>query len=115
MTQFSRCKVVLVADRVFVVGDKDTVEGFRLAGVIDCFQATQENIEGIVQEILLKESAGILVITHEAFTMLSQKLRNQASASAKPVLAVIPGKREAGVEASELSELIKKAIGVDIK
>ncbi len=102
--------------KIIVVGDGDTVLGFRLAGVADS-SVVEEGAPGdeVVLNALADPSAGILVITRECLAALSQKTRKLLASAAKPVVIEVPGKRAVEVPGQRISDLVKKAIGVELK
>ncbi len=103
-------------DKIIVVGDADTVLGFRLAGVSQAHAVSDaEGAEAGVGEALARSDAGILIITQEALNSLSAKTRKELSLVAKPAVVEVPGKRAADQGGESLAALIKKAMGVDLK
>ena len=101
--------------KIIVLGDDDTVLGFRLAGVVDARVVQVGAADGAVEEALANPEAGILVITQEAFASLSYKTRKTIAATAKPVVIEVAGKRAVEVAGARISDLVKKAIGIDLK
>lgn len=102
--------------KIIVLGDEDTILGFHLAGVVEARAvSTQEQADDAVQQALSSPDAGILIMTQECSSWLSQKTRKALSATAKPVVIEIPGKRAVEVPGQLISDLVKKAIGIELK
>lgn len=109
--------MVLEMSKIIVLGDADTVLGFHLAGVVDA-RAVGEgaaDADEAVGEALASPDAGILIITQETLAALSHKTKKVLAATAKPVVIEIPGKRAVEVPGQRISDLVKKAIGIELK
>lgn len=101
--------------KIIVLGDADTVLGFRLAGVVDTKVVQDSTADDAVGEALANPEAGILVITQETLAALSHKTKKLLAVTAKPVVIEIPGKRSVEVPGQSISDLVKKAIGIELK
>lgn len=103
--------------KVSVVGDYDTVTGFRLAGVKEAFpvdgpEQALEEIKGLVR----REDIAIIITTER----IMEKVRDDVSAMLEgksfPLVVEVPdkeGKIEKKVD--PIKELIRRAVGVEIK
>lgn len=101
--------------KIIVLGDEDTVLGFRLAGIAEARVAQAGAADEAFAEALSGPDAGIVVITQELLASLSHKSKKVLAATAKPVVIEIPGKRAVEVPGQQISELVKKAIGIELK
>ena len=103
-------------DKIIVIGDGDTVLGFRLAGVAEAHETSgPEETERLVADALSRPDAGILVITQEVFESLGPRTRKELSSIAKPAVIEVPGKREIDRGSENLGLLIKKVMGIELK
>lgn len=101
-------------DHIAVLGDSETLLGFRLAGIRHAFE-TQGDADGEIQNAMKTPGVGILIVSQDVFQTASAKLQKQATESAKPVVVVIPGKKTKHAQGSaSLAALVRRAIGVDI-
>ncbi len=101
-------------DAIAVVGDSETVLGFRLAGIQKTFEAN-DDADAVITAALSAEGIGILIVSQDVFETASAKVRKSADDSTKPVVVVIPGKKTRNAQGSaNLAQLVKRAIGVDI-
>ncbi|PTD93661.1 V-type ATP synthase subunit F [archaeon SCG-AAA382B04] len=99
---------------IAVVADEDTVTGFRLAGIkkteiIEESEDLKQNLEKH------KEDTGILITTER----LAEKHREEVNSFKEegnmfPILVEIPDKFGSAKE-TELQDLVKKAIGVEVE
>ena len=104
---------------VIIIGSKESIDGFRLAGVEalaadDASEATQ-----ILESSLSRDDAGVIALEEEWFDALSERMREKIDRLYRPVVLSIPTAVRADQESSErsqrLSSLIKKAVGFEIK
>ena len=95
---------------IAVIGNSDFVLGFRLAGIRKIFEATSQDIETKIQDILKDRSVAILVIHDNDIQKLSSQIRQTLEDSVEPTVLVIGGKGGS----TNLREKIKQSVGVDL-
>lgn len=111
-----RDKRVFEMDKIAVVGDVDTVTGFRLAGVEEAVSTYGRDANAVVSEMLEKKGIGMLVVTVDCVDELNAKVKRVLTESVKPVVVVVPSRREVMERGGEsVAAMLKKAIGIDIK
>ncbi|RLI96541.1 MAG: V-type ATP synthase subunit F [Candidatus Aenigmatarchaeota archaeon] len=97
--------------RLAVIGDPDFNIGFRLAGVRDIFDVTNdEELIKTVENVLKNKDIGVAVIDYNLLKKLPPTLRRAIDESVEPTFVFVG--EEGGVE--EIREKIRKAIGVDL-
>lgn len=95
---------------VAVVGDPDFNMGFRLVGICDVFDVTEDSeLPEIIEKNILGRE-GIVIIKYDFYRNLPVKIQEQIDESIEPTFVKVGG--EGGVE--ELRDKIRKAIGVDL-
>ncbi len=92
---------------ITVVGSRDFVLGFRLAGIRNTY--VEENIEPRVTTMLSEKDTDILVLYDEDYKKLSTALKKKARESVRPIVLAV-GK----LEEDDLRERIKRVIGIDL-
>jgi V/A-type H+-transporting ATPase subunit F len=92
---------------ITVVGSRDFILGFKLAGIRDTF--VEENIEPRVAAMLAEKETDILVLYDEDYNKLSNALKKKARESVRPIVLSV-GK----LEQDDLRERIKRVIGIDL-
>lgn len=102
-------------EKIMVIGDADTVTGFRLAGVIESKVADAAQADAAVTDAIARPDVGIVIITQDMLAALSHKTVKQLETLAKPVVIEVPGKRDASGATESISEQVKKAIGIELK
>ena len=97
--------------RLAVIGDPDFNIGFRLAGVRDIFDVTNdEELIKTVENVLRSKDIGVVVMDYNLLKKLPPILRKAVDESVEPTFVFVG--EEGGVE--EIREKIRKAIGVDL-
>ena len=106
------------AMKMAVIGDSDTVSGFRLGGVTRYYVVkVEEPIDAILKELIADETIGVIAITERLAdaNRLAIDEANRDKKAVTPILVEIPDKRGPIVrEVDPLKALIKSAIGVEI-
>lgn len=92
--------------RIIVLGDRETVLGFRLSGVREAYVVDKDNAGEVYNKV--KDSNALFFITSEVEQLLGPKVKELRG---KTLVQVIP---KSGVEYPALRQLIKEAIGFDV-
>lgn len=95
--------------RIYLIGDEVTVTGFGLAGVRNCYVATQENVKHILDKI--KDEAEIIAITHNLYEHAEDKIKKLQSAG--KIIARIPDRTGSGEEI--IPRIIRDVIGFELR
>ncbi len=99
-----------------VVGDFDTVTGFRLAGVKEAYEAEDPGAAVERLKKLMKANLGLIIITERLADEIRDEIDTLTAGRAFPLIVEIQDKGgpiEGKVD--PIRALIKKAVGVDIK
>lgn len=105
----------MVSDKIAVIGDRDTVTGFRMVGVS---QSAVPKTPGQIQESLMRffrdPSMGLILITEPLAEQIEDTIL-ELSAAPVPVILLIPNRDgTTGTYEIVLRELIRKAVGIEI-
>jgi V/A-type H+/Na+-transporting ATPase subunit F len=92
---------------IAVVGNRDFVIGFRLAGIRDTF--IEDKIEGKVNNLLTEKKASVIIVQDIEYEKLSPELKKKFSESMAPVVVPVGKLGE-----EDIREKIKRAIGIDL-
>ncbi len=96
---------------IAVIGNKEFVIGFQLAGVHKTYSAeTPEKLTETITHVLNDPEVGILVLQSADLEQIPRRLQVVIENSVKPTIVTIGG-QEAGLS---LRERIKRSVGVDL-
>lgn len=102
---------------ILVIGDEDTVTGFRLAGIREGLVHTEPAItERCIREGLQRD-VGVVIITDrvaEEVRGLLDRLRREKG-RVKPIFVEIPDKRGPLEAEDRLQQLVRRVVGADIR
>ena len=97
--------------KVAVIGDPDFNIGFRLVGIRDVYDVTNdEELVNAVKDVLNRDDIGVVVIKYDDLKKLPVMLRREIDERVEPTFVAVGGMGSA----EELREKIRKAIGVDL-
>ncbi len=92
---------------IAVVGNRDFILGFKLAGIRNTI--VEDNIEEKVSALLSEKEFSILVLHDEDYKKLSSALKKRIHDTIKPVVISV-GKSEE----DDLRDKIKRVVGIDL-
>ncbi|HJJ47698.1 MAG TPA: V-type ATP synthase subunit F [Methanocorpusculum sp.] len=96
---------------IAVIGNKEFILGFRLAGILKTYAAeTPEKLAEAIQKVLDDENVGILVLQEADLETIPRRLQATVENSVRPTIVTLGG-QEAGLS---LRERIKRSVGVDL-
>lgn len=101
---------------IAVIGDRETVMGFRFAGVARAFEAeTAEEAERHLAALRRDERVALIIVTEILAQKLSRTIRAITEEQFLPVVLPLPDRQGSrGTAMDEVRMLIKRAVGVDI-
>lgn len=103
------------SDKFAVIGDRDTITGFRLVGVSECATPTSPDE---TREVLMKyfrdPGIGLIMITEPLAASVEDTIVELSQAPV-PVILLIPDRDgSTGTYETVLRELIRRAVGIEI-
>ncbi|MFW9809669.1 MAG: V-type ATP synthase subunit F [Candidatus Thorarchaeota archaeon] len=103
------------SDKIAIIGDRDTVTGFRLVGVSDCsIPNTPEETRNSLYNYFRDPSMGLIMITEPLAAEVEDAIV-ELSQSPVPVILLIPDRDgTTGAYETVLKELIRRAVGIEI-
>ena len=97
--------------KIAVIGDPDFNIGFRLVGIRDIYDVTNdEELINAVRAVLDRNDIGVVVIRYDDLKKLPLHLRREIDERVEPTFVAVGG--VGAVE--EIRERIRKALGVDL-
>lgn len=106
----------MVSDKIAIVGDRDTVTGFRMVGVRESsIPTTADEIRKALLDYFRDPQMGLIIIT-EPLAMEVEDTILELSEAPVPVILLIPDRQgTTGAYETVLKELIRRAVGIEIK
>jgi V/A-type H+-transporting ATPase subunit F len=107
--------VFMSSDKIAVIGDRDTVTGFRLVGVSECaVPKTPEETRDLLYQFFRDPSMGLIMITEPLAAEVEDTIV-ELSLSPVPVILLVPDRDgTTGAYEAVLKELIRRAVGIEI-
>jgi len=104
------------SEKIAIIGDRDTVTGFRLVGVSECATPkSPEETRELLLDFFRDPSMGLIIIT-EALASQVEDTIVELSQSPVPVILLVPDRNgSTGAYETVLKELIRRAVGIEIK
>ncbi|MFW9830300.1 MAG: V-type ATP synthase subunit F [Candidatus Thorarchaeota archaeon] len=105
-----------MTEKIAIIGDIDTVVGFRLAGILKTFVPPDEpSTRRALTDFAADSDVSIIIITEQLADPVRDKI-DEISEQAYPVIVEIPDKSGHLLEKdSPLRRLVKRAIGVELE
>ena len=102
-----------MAHTYHVIGDEDTVLGFRCAGVPGTVAATAEEVRSALRA-LRKGGAGVVLITESAADLAREEVDDIRFNAELPMVVQIPGPQGPIPGRRDLAAIIREAIGIKV-
>ena len=98
---------------IAVIGPSEFTLGFRLSGISRVIEAVggSEKIDKLFSDAMAEENLGILITDNTTMDAMSERIREKAEASVKPVVIIVSTESTAQ---ETLRKMIIKSIGVDL-
>ena len=105
----------MISDKIAVIGDRDTVVGFRMAGVTETFVPhTPDETRRALKSYYNDPEMGLIIIT-EPLAKTIEDTVIELSEAPIPVIVLIPDRAgPTGAYETVLKELVRRAVGIEI-
>lgn len=105
-----------MTEKIAIIGDVDTVVGFRLAGILKAKTPTEKAATQKAFNEFTQDSEVSLIIVTERLAEQIRDSIEEVSTRPYPVIVEIPDKSgQLAEKASPLRRLVKRAIGVELE
>ncbi len=101
---------------VVVVGERETVTGFALAGVGRAYlHSSREETLRLLRGLLREEGVGLLLVTHRVAEELGEEWRRMVREKGPfPMVLRIPDRTGYRPERDELEEMVRRTVGAEV-
>ena len=97
-----------------IIGDQDTVLGYRFAGVTGVVVENAKDALGAFNDALQNKDNAILLLTEQVEQMLEAKVIDHRLSATPPYIVVVNDIWGTKVERKTLEETIQEAVGIRI-
>ncbi len=106
----------MVSDKIAVIGDRDTVTGFRMVGVRESsVPKGPDEIRKSLLDYFRDPEMGLIIITEPLATEVEETIIELSEAPV-PVILLVPDRQgSTGAYETVLRELIRRAVGIEIR
>jgi len=98
--------------KFFVIGDEDTVLGFRYAGVEGAVVRTAEEARDALARAVRAPGAGIIIINDAVAESIREDVSKIRFEAKEPLVVEIPGPSGPAVQRISLAKMIQEAVGI---
>ena len=100
--------------KFYVIGDEDTVLGFRLAGVEGEVVRTPEEASRSLERAFQEEGLGVIIIPERIAAEIRQHVDRYVYKTSFPLIIEIPDRLGPMEERGSIREMIRAAVGVSL-
>ncbi|MEK6978345.1 MAG: V-type ATP synthase subunit F [Candidatus Hydrothermarchaeota archaeon] len=103
--------------KISVLGDATTVTGFRLAGIRDAYEVSApKEAVGLLRELVGDKEMGLVIVTERIADEIRAEMEGITEGRITPLIVEIPDREgPMAKKVDPIKELIKRAVGVEIK
>jgi V/A-type H+-transporting ATPase subunit F len=103
------------SDKIAVIGDRDTVTGFRLVGVSECATPkSADETREFLYDFFRDPSMGLIIITEPLAEEVEDTIVELSQAPIPVILLISDRTGSTGTYETVLKELIRRAVGIEI-
>lgn len=98
----------------YVIGDRETVLGFRLVGVEGCIACDKDAALAALNEAVQWKHVGIVLLTEKVAAQIRGEVEARLYGFGFPLVLEIPDSSGADPARLKIEDVVRKAIGVSI-
>ena len=96
----------------FVIGDRETVLGFRLAGVTGKAATDREETLSALKDALDRRDVGVILITEKLAAGIREEVEARLYGRGFPLVLEVPGPEGPGPGRISVEDVVRKAVGM---
>ena len=100
--------------KFYVIGDDETVLGFRLVGVAGSVVGEREDALLALREAVKDKEIGVVLVTEKVAAAIRDEVEARLYGLGFPLVLEIPDSSGPDPERPDIEEIVRKAIGVSI-
>jgi len=100
--------------RFYVIGDEETVLGFRLVGVQGTVVSNKQDAETAIKKAREDEDLGVILITERTADLVRELVEELLYTTAFPLILEIPDRRGPLKNRGSVRDIVKHAVGLSV-
>jgi V/A-type H+-transporting ATPase subunit F len=100
--------------KLFVIGDQETVLGFRFVGVEGTVSVARDDALAALKETVTRKDIGVVLVTEELATKIRDEVEAKLHGSGFPLVLEIPGPSGPRPDRLTIEDVVRRAIGIGI-
>lgn len=98
----------------YVIGDRETVLGFRLAGIDGAVATGREAASSALRDAASKAGVGVVLITEKTAAEIRDEVDARLYGEGFPLVLEIPDRSGPAADRTRIEDIVRKAIGVEL-
>ncbi|MCD6116656.1 V-type ATP synthase subunit F [bacterium] len=100
--------------RFYVIGDEETVIGFRLVGISGTVVNNRQDAEAAIRKAREDENLGIILITERIADLVKDIVEELLFTTAFPLILEIPDRNGPLKNRGSVRDIVKHAVGLSV-
>ena len=101
--------------KFFVIGDEDTILGFKYAGVEGVVVRTASEAADAFARAVKTPGTGVIIINDAVAESIRDDVNRVRFEATQPIVVEIPGPSGPAVETTSLAKMIQEAVGIRVE
>jgi vacuolar-type H+-ATPase subunit F/Vma7 len=98
--------------QVHVIGDAESVLGFRLSGIPGTVATDRASALEALKNVLERKGTGIVLVTEAVAALVRDRFESHVYGMGFPLLLEIPGASGPQPERLRIEDIVRKAVGI---
>jgi V/A-type H+-transporting ATPase subunit F len=100
--------------KFFVIGDRETVLGFRLVGVEGNIAGGREDALAALKQAVERKDVGVVLVTEKVAARIRDEVETRLYGFGFPLVLEIPDSSGAAADRLKIEDVVRRAIGITI-
>ena len=100
--------------KFFVIGDRETVLGFRFVGVEGTIATQRTDVLSALTDAVARKDIGVVLVTEKVAAELREEVEARLFGFGFPLVLEIPDSSGPAPDRPKIEEVVRKAVGISI-
>lgn len=100
--------------RFYVIGDRETVLGFRMTGVDGTIASDRESAMAALHAASADRQTGVILITGTLAALMREEMNTRMYKAGWPLILEIPDASGPSPDRPDVADIVRRAIGVNL-